>query len=124
MKTNKEIQEKLLSDLFNEIHLENPSKNFSVNLMKRIEMETERTKKRKQWLSGLQIAAGIASIFFLPQLAVYLCTLLIPNFSISFDFPEITLGGLNPIIITIGCAVLFLLIMDTLFRKYILSKKD
>jgi len=123
MKANKEIPKKLLNDLFNEIHLESPSENFSINLMKRIELESVKAKKRKQWISGLQIAAGIAGIFLLPRLAVYLCTLLIPDFSISFGFPEITLGGFNPIIMTIGCAVLFLLIMDTLFRKYILSKK-
>ena len=120
MKTNKEIQEKLLSDLFNEIHLESPSENFSINLIKQIELESIKAKKRKQWISGLQIAAGIAGIFLLPQLAIYLCTLLIPDF--SFHFTKITLD-FNPIIVTIGCAILFLLIMDTLLRKYIPPKK-
>ena len=120
MKANKDIEEKLLEDLFNEIPLENPSENFSVNLMKQIEIETVKAKKQKQWISRLQIAAGIASIFILPQFAIYLCTLLIPGF--SFHFTKITLD-FNPIIVTIGCAILFLLIMDALLRKHISSKK-
>jgi hypothetical protein len=119
MKTDNDIQDKLLADLFNEITIENPSEDFSANLLTRIAEEVRKEKRKAKWITCGQIAAGVGGIICLPGVALYLCTLLLPGF--SFSLPTLNLK-FEPMIFMIGLSVLLLLMVDTLFRKYIHSK--
>jgi hypothetical protein len=120
MKTNNDIQDKRLRDLFKEMILENPSENFNANLLSRIKKEVQKEKRRNQWITCGQIAAGIGGIIFLPGLTLYLCSLLLPGF--SFSFPTLNIK-FEPMIFTVGLSVLLLLIADVLFRQHIHSGK-
>ncbi|MDR0866182.1 MAG: hypothetical protein LBO74_14805 [Candidatus Symbiothrix sp.] len=122
MKTDNDIQDKLLNDLFGEMVLETPSEGFTQKLLFRIEKEAAREKRKARWMITGQIAAGICSIVLLPGLALYLCSLLFPGFSYSFTWPPMKVE-FDPVIFIIGFPVLLLLILDTLFRKQAHSGK-
>jgi hypothetical protein len=123
MNKNKNISDKQLQEIFKGITLDTPSSGFIENLMTSIEKEAAHEKKKKSWIMIGQIAAGISSMILLPSLILYLCVLFIPEFTISFSFPKISLN-FDPNLITIGLAVLLLLIGDTLCRKHLHSKKN
>ena len=115
MNTNKNISEDKLGELFREMPLENPSANFMEKLFLQIDREVLMEKRRHRWAIAGQIAAGISGILILPALIIYLCTVFLPGF--SFSFPKIPLNlSLN--IVSIGFAVLILLILDTLIRMH------
>jgi len=114
MKKNKNISEQTLSKLFKEIPLDDPNPDFMENLLQRIETETAKSKEKKQrWMVVGQIAAGILGILFLPFLAIYLCSMFIPDF--SFSIPKMNFE-FNQNILTISFSILFILIIDTLLR--------
>jgi hypothetical protein len=119
MKTNKIISDKQLREAFGRIPLENPSPGFTENLMIKIERKTVGEKRKKNWIVFGQMAAGISGMILLPGLAIYLCLIFIPNFSISFTFEKI---HIEPQIFLMGFCILFLLIIDTLLRKHIRDK--
>ena len=122
MKTNKDISENQLRELFKDIPFENPSPDFTKKLMMRIEKETVLQKEKKQqWITVGQMVAGVSLILFLPALAVYLCTLFIPDFTFAFSFPKLHFD-FDPNLIVIGFSILMLLIADTLFRVYVDSR--
>ncbi|MCL1932987.1 MAG: hypothetical protein FWF53_04125 [Candidatus Azobacteroides sp.] len=123
MKTNKNLSEDKLQELFNKIPVEEPTPDFMENLLLRIEKEALREKKRQQWITAGQIAASLSGILILPALAVYLCTIFLPGF--SFSFPKIHLH-FDPKLVAIGFSILMLLILDTLFRMHAAnrSKRD
>jgi hypothetical protein len=116
MKTDKIISEKQLRETIGRIPLENPSSGFMESLMTKIEKESLRKKRKRNWAVFGQIAAGIAGMILLPGLALYLCLTFIPDFSFSFT-PE--KFRIEPKIILTGACILFLLITDSLLRKYI-----
>jgi hypothetical protein len=107
---NNNKQKYLLENLFQEIPLETPSDNFTENLMLTIEKGIRKEQAKRRWLTVAQIAAGVIGIILTPVLVLYFCS--------GFSFFKINVH-FNPIILVIGLSVLFLLILDTLFRKYI-----
>ena len=123
MKTNKNLSENKLQELFSKIPFEEPASDFMENLLLRIEKEVLREKRKQQWIMVGQIAAGLSGILALPALAVYLCTIFLPDF--SFPFPKIHLH-FDPKLVSIGFSILMLLILDTLFRMHAAnrSKRD
>ena len=123
MKIDKDLEDKCLERLFKEVSLEIPSEKFAENLMKKVEKETIKKKRRTRWLTIGQVAAGIIGILSVPGLTFYFCNLFIPESSLSFSNMYVYI---DPKLILIGCSILFLLIMDTLIRKHMhhSNKKD
>jgi len=116
MKTNKNISEDTLFEVFNKIPLDEPELSFMENLLQRIEKEAIIVEKKKQlWINVGQVAAGFLGVIIFPILTIYLCTIYLPDF--SFSFPKIHIS-LNHNLITIGFSILLLLILDSLFRMY------
>jgi hypothetical protein len=122
MNKYKNISDKQMQKVFKEVSLNTPSFDFMENLMLRIEKEAAKEKKKKFWITFGQIASGIAAMILLPALTIYLFSIFIPEFTFSFSFSKINLN-FDANLITIGLAVLLLLMADTLFRKHIHSKK-
>lgn len=119
---NNDKIDKQLREMFDKIPLENPSPEFMDKLMALVEKEAGKKKARQRWAPILQIAAGVTGIFFLPGLIIYVCTLLIPDFSFSFIFPQVDVK-ISLMAISIALAVFFLLAGDSLLQKYIFRKK-
>jgi hypothetical protein len=115
MKTNKNIFENNLNELFQKITLESPSSDFSEKLVLRLEKEIVKTRKREKLIAAGQLAIEISSMLLVPFLTIYLCDLLIPDFTFSWHLPEM---DFNPNLIVTGISVLILLIVDNLFIKY------
>ena len=116
MKTNKTISEDKLRELFSQTPFDDPTPDFTENLLLRIEKEALHEKRKQLWITAGQIAAGIFGIIALPAFAIYLCTIFLPDY--SFSFPKINLN-LDPKLVTIGFSILILLIIDTLLRMRI-----
>ena len=113
MNTNKNISEDKLRELFGEMPLDEPTPGFAENMLSRIEKEALHEKRKQQWFTVGQVAAGLFGILVLPALAIYLCMVFFPSFSfpkmhIRFDFN----------FLIIGFSILILLIIDTLFRMH------
>lgn len=123
MKTNKNLSENNLHELFNQMPVDEPTPRFMENLFQRIEKEVLRERKKQHHILAGQAAAGILGIFILPALAIYFCTLFLPDF--TFSFPKIHLN-FDPKLLTIGFSVFMLLIIDTLLRAHGVnrSKRD
>jgi len=119
MKTNKNLSEDKLRELFSRIPVDEPAPDFMENLLVRIEKEVLREKRKQSRIFAGQIAASIGGVFILPALAIYLCTIFIPDF--SFAFPKEHLN-FDSNLLTIGISILMLLIIDTLLRMH--SKRD
>lgn len=115
MNKNKIISDNQLREVFKDIPMENLSVDFVENLMSKIEKEAVRKRRINALTVFLQIAAGIASMLLLPMLAIHLCNRFIPGFSFSLSDMHINFDT-NSVII--GLAVLLLLIIDSIFRKY------
>ncbi|MDR1898192.1 MAG: hypothetical protein LBR10_15555 [Prevotellaceae bacterium] len=115
MKTNKNISENNLTELFQKVTLESPSSDFSEKLVLRLEKEIVKARKKEKLLAAGQLAMEISSMLLVPFLTIYLCDLLIPEFTFSWHPPEM---DFNPNLIVTGISVLFLLIVDMLFIKY------
>jgi len=113
MKTNKILSEDSLRELFSQISFEEPAPDFSENLLLRIEKEVLREKRKQNRMLVAQVAAGVFGILILPALAIYLCTIFLPDF--SFSFPKMHLH-FDSKLLSIGGSVLMLLIVDTLLR--------
>lgn len=101
-----------IENLFQDIPSEIPSDNFTDKLMLQIEKSIRREQVKRRWLTVGEMAAGVIGIILTPILVLHFCS------GFSFDFFKINLH-FNPIILVIGLSVLFLLILDTLFRKHI-----
>jgi hypothetical protein len=124
--TNRDDAEDITQEIFikfMEMPLEKPSSNFTENLLCRLEKEIIKEKRKKKVLTVLQWAVSIISIFYIPGLTTYLCTIFIPGFSFSFSFILAKIH-IEPLILSAGFSVLLLLIADTLLRKYSLSKRN
>lgn len=68
----------------------------------------------------VQIVAGTACMLLFPALAIYLCNQFIPGFSFSFSDISMRLDSNS---ITIGLAVLLLLVIDSLYDRYSANKR-
>ena len=115
MNTSKNISEDKLRELFGKIPLDEPAPDFMEKLFRRIEKEVVREKRKHRWMLAGQVAAGLFGILIFPALAIYLCTIFLPDY--SFSFPKMHLS-FDPKLVSIGFSVLMLLIIDTLFRMH------
>jgi len=106
MKTNNEINDQWLADWFEKMPRENTSAGFTENLMRRIETDLQKAKKKAQWIIVGQVAAGIGGILLIPC-SFWIAGVSLPSIHIHFD----------PIVLSTGISILFLLIADTLVRK-------
>jgi hypothetical protein len=120
MNENKTMLDNQLRKTFKAMSLENLSSGFMENLMAKIEKEAIRNRRKHVWIIALQVTAGVLSMFLLPALVIYLCKIPVPEF--SFSFPKIDINFDSNIVI-IGLTVLLLLIIDTLLRTHLHSKK-
>jgi hypothetical protein len=120
MKENKIISDNQLRKIFKEFPLEKLPSGFVEDLMPKIEKETVNQRRTKKLIAFLQIAAGIASMILLPVLAVHLCNRFIPGFSFSFSNLNIDFDSHS---VVIGLAVLLLLIIDSLYKRYMAKKE-
>jgi hypothetical protein len=115
MKIDNDIYDKQLKNLFEAVHLESPSTGFTENLMRKIEKEVGKEKRKNKCLAICGLAASSIGILLAPVFAFYLSSRFIPEF--SFSFPEMNIH-FDPIILIIGFSILLLLMADTLFRKH------
>ena len=109
--TNNYSQNQLLETLFREIRLETPTSNFTETLFSRIEKEIRKKERKQQWIIVGQIAAGVFSIIA----SVFGILYWQSKFSFSFLKTDMSF---DPLIWVIGLAVLFVLLGDSLLRKY------
>lgn len=123
---NAEEKDKLKS-LFQEVKLDEPSADFESRLMKHVHMAAAKQTKKKSLRSTLAIAGGVMGMLGIPAFIFWMFGLLIkPELKpIEIDFtltmPEMKF---DPLIISIACVVLLLLISDTLIRRRIWEKKQ
>ncbi|MDR0798572.1 MAG: hypothetical protein LBN18_02275 [Dysgonamonadaceae bacterium] len=115
MKKDNDLQDKFLTDLFEQMLPEIPSAGFQDSLMSKIQKAALREKRKIRWKNFGQMAAAVAGIVLIPCLALYVYALWAPD--VTFSFSRIY-WNFNPIIAVAGFAVLVLLIGDLLFRKY------
>jgi hypothetical protein len=120
MNKNKIVSDSQLREIFKGFPLEKLPSGFEESLMSKIEKESVKKRIRKKLIVPLQIAAGVASMLLFPVLAVHLCNLFIPDFSFSFSDLNINFDSNS---VVIGLAVLMLLIIDSLHKKYIANKR-
>jgi hypothetical protein len=120
MKTDNDRQEKMIDELFRAMPLEKYSVRLTGQLLHRIEKEVIKEQRKRTGYLVLQIAAGVIAMLVVPGLILYLCTLIIPDFSVSFAIPNIPV---SPFSLLTGLTVLVLLITDTLLRKRMHDKK-
>ncbi|GHT74699.1 hypothetical protein AGMMS50262_08210 [Bacteroidia bacterium] len=99
-----------IEDFFKEIKQEEPTPDFMEKLMFRLEKEVRKERRKKQWLTFVEMAAGIIGILLTPCIVLYLCSYIsLPLLKKIFTF--------DPLLLTVGFSVLLLLIADSLFRK-------
>jgi hypothetical protein len=112
MKTNNDIYDKQLQDLFKQVALDVPSSDFTDNLMERIKIEDKRAARKRACLYIAQIAAGVSAILLIPGLVIHF---VLPDYTLSLPRIECNVNFGHTIVI--GLSVLFLLILDTLLKK-------
>jgi O-antigen/teichoic acid export membrane protein len=117
MKTDNDIYDKQLKELFGKMHRVDPSIGFTENLLSKIEKETKKEKRKNQWITIGSAAAGVIGILLIPGLTFYWGAFFIPGFS----SPKMNIH-FDPIIVAIGFSVLLLLIADILVRKHFHSE--
>lgn len=108
-----------IRNLFENLPEETVSENFSDNLMLEIEQVVVREKRKSRLFSILFPTLGGLLILLVPVFVVVYFDIDIRGLLLSW-FPKIEF---SPFVIMIGLLVLFLLILDTLLRKYIENKK-
>lgn len=115
-----------LRSLFQEVKLDEPSADFENRLMKHVHIAAAKQTKRRSLKSTLAIAGGIMGMLGIPALIFWLFGVVsIPELKpveidLTFTMPEMKF---DPLIISIACVVLLLLIGDTLIRRRIWEKK-
>jgi len=112
MKPNNDLNDRWLADLFEKMPLEDTSDGFTENLMRQIEKNVQKAKRKAQWITVGQIAAGVGGILLTP-VALWLADLSLPSLHLRFD----------PIVLSTGLPILFLLIADMLWRKHRFFRK-
>jgi hypothetical protein len=98
-----------LEDLFREIRLETPSARFTEKLSYRIEKEIRKKERKRKWITIGQVAAGAIGMLAVPAGILYRKT------GFAFSFPKVDMT-FDPLVCTIGLAVLLVLIGDSLLR--------
>lgn len=121
MKEKKDIEKQdSFRELFKELPKEKTSNNFMINVMTEVENVRIRKKQKSLWLNILFMASGAIAILITPFIVFYFLEIDIKTLIIDL-FPLIES---SPFIVFVGFIVLFLLISDTLFRKYMDKKKN
>ena len=106
----------LLKDIFREIKPENISNDFMKNLMARVEKEAIKQQRKYLIYNCLSVSAGIIGIVGIPALVLFFFQIDISfNLNISNIFRGVII---EPSYIIFSLIILFLLIGDTLLRKY------
>ena len=109
-------EKNLLEELLHEIKLENTSVDFMKNVMVRVEKEVIKQQRKKHFYSCLWIAAGVISFICIPALVLFLLGI---DISFKMNIPDMFRGiHIEPSYIMYAVIILFLLIGDTLLRKY------
>lgn len=119
MNSNKTISDKQLRDLFKQVTLDSPSPDFIEKLTAKVESEAHKQARKQQWISFLQMAAGILAIVLFPCTYIYF---FIPDFFALFSLPHLNLK-FDLTVTLIGLTVLLLLVADTLLRQHYFSKR-
>lgn len=117
MKTDKQIDDSYLSNIFKDVSIEEVSSGFTDKLMKRIEVATVREKKKNQRISILWIAVGIIGILLVPAIIFYFWPTPIIDQVSDISLPSIDFD-FNPYVLTMGLSTLFLLVGDILLRRH------
>lgn len=105
-----------LRSLFREMELRDPPMRFENRLMQQINARRSKKQKRIRVTSWLAIAGGVAAMCGLPLVVMWL-TGMGKNGSLA------KLPHIDPLFIVIAVSVMFLLVTDTVVRKYISEKK-
>ncbi len=115
-----------LKSLFQEMKSDEPSAGFESKLMQQIHIVADKQAKRKNIRSYIFAVCGAIGILGIPALIFWLYGILFEKPLIdveavsSFSMPDITF---DPLIVSIACVVLLLLVCDTLIRKRLGEKK-
>ncbi|MCL1937054.1 MAG: hypothetical protein FWF52_01495 [Candidatus Azobacteroides sp.] len=112
MKTNNDLNDQWLADLFEKMPLEDVSDGFTENLMRQIENDLQKAKRKARWITMGQAAAGVGGILLTPAV-LWFTGFSLPPLHLRFD----------PIVLSTGISILLLLIADMLLRKYNFSQK-
>ncbi|MDR0541499.1 MAG: hypothetical protein LBH19_04725 [Dysgonamonadaceae bacterium] len=107
-------QNQPLENLFREIRQEAPSPDFTKKMTFRIEQEIRKKKRKRKQITIAQIATGVFGIIAVAAGMLY------RENGFAFSFPKIAIP-FDPLVWTIGLAVLFVLIGDSLLRKHTYS---
>jgi hypothetical protein len=114
MKTINDPHNQLMTTLFRKMPLEVPSARFTEKLSTRIRKEQGKQRRKRRWLTIMQMAAGVLGVIVVPTGLVYWLT--------DFSFSAFTTNlSFDPLIIAIGLPILLLLISDSLIQKHIRS---
>jgi hypothetical protein len=111
-----------LRSLFQEINLEEPSVGFENRLMQQVHHIAAKQSRKKKWLSISAMTGGVLAMLGIPAFIFWL-------FGISFkaDLPFVNTSmpdmKIDPMILSIACVALLLLICDLLIRRRIWDKK-
>jgi hypothetical protein len=120
MKENRTVSESSLRQAFGDM----PKESLPPALVESIGREVEKValnrQKEKAWMLPAQIVAGVSGMILILLLSVHLCNLFVPGFHFSFSDIHI---NIDPYYITIGLAILILLIIDELLAKRLRLKK-
>lgn len=119
----KKTDDDKLRNIFREMNLNTPSPEFENRLMQQIQVVADKQQKRKGLKSRIYnictLIAGTAAIIGFPLIIFYFFEIQLPQFDYNLKLPQFSI---NPIIILIAISVLFLVIADTLIRKYMRNK--
>jgi hypothetical protein len=116
-----------LRSLFQEVKLDEPSVDFESRLMEHVRIAAAKQTKRRSLKSTLAIVGGIIGMLGIPALIFRIFGLVFKpelkplKIDQAFTMPEMEF---DPLIISITCVVLLLLIGDTLIRRRIWEKKQ
>lgn len=113
-----------LKGLFQEMNLNDPAAGFESRLMEKIHIASAKKERKRLFLNILAIAGGIIGVLGIPLLFFWQMGLLptqdIGGEALTVKIPYIYI---DPMLSTIGCVALLLLIADMLIRKRIWEKK-
>ena len=120
---NTKPSDEKLKELFKEMPLQNPSSDFTRNLMVKIEKEAIRQKRKKEHISLVFMILGVMGIILIPGTILYFIGIEFTSFNASFLGSVIKDLNINVSVLMLGIVVLGLLIGDTLLRRHFSKRK-
>jgi len=111
-----------LKSLFQEMKLDSPSMNFENRLMAQVHVKAAKQFKCKGIKSTFAVITGVAGMMVIPSLIFWIVGIPLEADiqSLKFNIQKIQF---DPLIVSIACVALLLLIGDMLIRKHIKEKK-